>query len=155
MAAGRVLRFSCFYVLILIFLSCIPDTIRQTYRVYEGLPSSEIFERPKRDFESHFAGLRHSPNTGNVRHLDFAPLSTGFIDIWPLFPGGVQTALLHLGQVVLVCIMLTRLPVDGFSSVLVTYRLTLVLSQSVTSVRSRARRINSLYIAAHVTTCIT
>lgn len=78
MAAGRVLRFSCFYVLILIFLSCIPDTIRQTYRVYEGLPSSKIFERPKRDFASHFAGLRHSPNTGNVRHLDFVSRSTRF-----------------------------------------------------------------------------
>ena len=66
---------------------------------------------------------------------DLALLSTGFIDIRPLFPGGVQTALSQLvllwskqavnqkrnGQVVLVCVMLTRLPVDGFSSELVTY----------------------------------
>lgn len=88
--------------------------------------------------------------------------------ISPLFPGGVQIAFLQLvllwskqatnkknGQVVLVCIILTRLPVDGFSSVLVTYHLTLVLSQSVTSVRSRSRRTNSLYNAARVTICIT
>ena len=166
--SNHVLHFSCFYVLILIFLSCIPDTIWLTYWVYEGLPFSKICEQPKQDFASHFAGLHHSPNTGNVCHLDFALLSTGFIDIQPLFPGGVQIAFLQLvllwskqatnkknGQVVLVCIILTRLPVDGFSSVLVTYHLTLVLSQSVTSVRSRSRRTNSLYNAARVTICIT
>ena len=78
MAAGRVLRFSGFYVIILILLSCIPNTIRQKYRTYEGLPSSKISERPKRDFASHSAGLCHSSNTGNVRHLDFTLRSTRF-----------------------------------------------------------------------------